>query len=315
MHLVLYTGYIAREEDKHKKAFSLYLQTETEPPLQSMPIALNPRSGKSVTVRQKTYEQYYKPYSDCVVLEKNNELIGTLADRSIFVMTVANNRTYSQNECFRVCTQILVTQNVGCNSYKIDYQVADKKLCEYYVELDNPMEDTAKNDTLFNEFCLPRCPLECKKSIIKFTVAEYNYDSSYTNKYTQSKNFDDYQGEDSLSTYVYNNLVEVFVSSERSLPHIEIIEEPKITGDDLFAEIGAHLHLFLGMSLMSFVEIIELLVMTIVLQCWRSRPVKRVDAVLPFKERKSELYYFQLFKTIISFRVKLISTFLFFENY
>ena len=40
--------------------------------------------------------------------------------------------------------------------------------------------------------------------------------------------------------------------------YIKVSEEPKMSGEDLFGEIGGHLHLFLGMSLMSFIEIVEL---------------------------------------------------------
>ena len=45
------------------------------------------------------------------------------------------------------------------------------------------------------------------------------------------------------------------------LAYVETLEKPKMSGEDLLAAIGGHLHLFLDMSLLSFVEIIELLVL------------------------------------------------------
>ena len=37
-------------------------------------------------------------------------------------------------------------------------------------------------------------------------------------------------------------------------------ESPKISSEELLGAIGGHLHLFLGMSLLSFVELLELFV-------------------------------------------------------
>ena len=42
------------------------------------------------------------------------------------------------------------------------------------------------------------------------------------------------------------------------LAYVETREEPKMNGKELFAFVGGHLHLLLGMSLMSFVQFIEL---------------------------------------------------------
>ena len=42
-----------------------------------------------------------------------------------------------------------------------------------------------------------------------------------------------------------------------SLSYVEIEEEPKMSAEDLLGLLGGHLHLFLGMSLLSFVELFE----------------------------------------------------------
>ena len=58
------------------------------------------------------------------------------------------------------------------------------------------------------------------------------------------------------SAYQFNTFTEFYATYD-TFSNIEVTEEPKMSGEDLLAEIGNHLHLFLGMSLLSFVEIIE----------------------------------------------------------
>ena len=44
-----------------------------------------------------------------------------------------------------------------------------------------------------------------------------------------------------------------------SLSYKETVEEPRITWAGLVGELGGYLHIFLGMSLISFIEIFELI--------------------------------------------------------
>ena len=44
------------------------------------------------------------------------------------------------------------------------------------------------------------------------------------------------------------------------LSYLMIEEKAKISAEDLLGKLGGHLHLFLGMSLLSFVEVVELTV-------------------------------------------------------
>ena len=58
---------------------------------------------------------------------------------------------------------------------------------------------------------------------------------------------------------VVDNLIEVRVKYEPG-EYVEYHEEAKMSGEYLLGIIGGHLHVFLGMSLMSFVEVLELIV-------------------------------------------------------
>ena len=63
------------------------------------------------------------------------------------------------------------------------------------------------------------------------------------------------------SDYIHdlaNNMASFSVYYE-SLAYTQVVEEPKMSAEVLLGTIGGHLHLFMGMSLLSFVEIAELL--------------------------------------------------------
>ena len=65
------------------------------------------------------------------------------------------------------------------------------------------------------------------------------------------------------------NIVEVYVYYE-TLTYTNTVEEPKMSFEDLIGSLGGHLHLFLGMSLLSFAEIFELLASLLLMTCFKS---------------------------------------------
>ena len=237
-------------------------------PLQTTKIELFPNIGQNIIIKRNTYNQYQYPYSDCTVLE-DNTLAVPLDDRSIFDRVVNTGYSYSRQLCFMVCEQLLITEQCNCSSYRHSYQVEGFELCK---KLGDTLSDNEcdilvdANIATITEYCSPRCPLECHRSFLTTTISAYSYGKNYFNNYLN--NFDlnnDVPNNTDLSDYSYNNMIELWINYDTD-SHIEVSEEPKMTGDDLLGEIGGHLHLFLGMSLMSFVEILEFLA----LLAWRA---------------------------------------------
>ena len=100
-------------------------------------------------------------------------------------------------------------------------------------------------EKVLNQECLPKCPLECyDRSLQPATVTSYTFPQ-----------------ENSFRT-LYQSNTEISVSYD-SLSYTQVEEEPKITLEDVIAMIGGHLHVFLGMSLLSFVELFELIAIVI----------------------------------------------------
>ena len=263
---MLYAGIPAElcRENDNQLGFNFFFESETSMPIQACNISINPKIGKQITLKRNTYNQYQHPYSECSVLE-DNTLVEPLDDRSIFDRVVNTGYSYSRKLCYDVCTQFLITRTCGCNSFKLSYQEKGFGLCTDNDDI-NCFIHFKFNITIILEFCLPRCPMECHRSFFTTSTVQYQYDKNYFNSYLNSFNFhNDVPNDTDLSEYAYNNMVELKINYD-TFSYLEVNEEPKMSGEDLLGKIGGHLHLFIGMSLLSFVEILELLAF-IALRC------------------------------------------------
>ena len=251
---VLYTGKPLWISPQH--GFFVFIEDSTHYPLLSTPILLTPGLGRHIIVRRNSYDQCPMPYSACGVLD-DNTLIESLFDRSIFDMVLATNYSYSRDICLKICNQVLNKQTCGCQTYD-SYLLSGTKLCEENVVC------TLENVSAF-DYCMPRCPLECSQTVFRKTIHSYTYPTSYFNKYESvfiAAN--DYQPDDTdISQYMYDTFVEFSIRYDNALD-AAYSEIPKMTTDDLLGVLGGHFHLFLGMSLLSFFEILELFVMFLV---------------------------------------------------
>ena len=93
--------------------------------------------------------------------------------------------------------------------------------------------NTSKEINFFY-FCYQRCPLECVETSLAYMPG------NQTDKF-----------------------IEIRVRFDTK-SYLNYVEEPKMTGEDLLGVIGGHLHVFMGMSLLSFVEIAQLIVIILI---------------------------------------------------
>ena len=59
-----------------------------------------------------------------------------------------------------------------------------------------------------------------------------------------------------------DNMVQLVIFYE-TLSYVVVEEKAKLTLESLIGTLGAHLHLFLGMSFLSFIELFELIIVSI----------------------------------------------------
>ena len=243
----------------------MFIQNGSDYPYTEVPTpySVMPGIGVNFIVDRSFYKQHPAPYSDCTV-DENNELVANarLDSYELFDAFKHSNYSYSQASCIRFCTQMNVSSVCGCTMFKIDYQVANVNHCltAAQYECAEKAGDAFVSSGLVNSVCLPMCPLECEKKTTHAAILPYKYPYSTIYVSEAISPVADFVNQTDFSDNLVDNLVQFSVYYD-TLAYTLVEEEPKMTADDLFGTLGGHLHLFMGMSLLSFVEIAELMLL------------------------------------------------------
>ena len=222
---------------------------------------LSPGIMTKVTVDRHFYHQYEHPYSECGVLE-DKSLVINLADRTNFDQVIATNSSYTRQTCLAFCTQMLTARRCGCQSNRLSFNVTSVAYCSMRDELGCAATVWSSPHDI-DEACADKCPLECVRT--RFVLVQ-------SRKISRNNDYSLFFPYLSAPT-VQKNFVEVTIQYN-DLAYVETREEPKMNGKELFAFVGGHLHLFLGMSLMSFVQIVELIASLVIKVSDESSPTR-----------------------------------------
>jgi hypothetical protein len=202
-------------------------------------------------------ENLGKPYSQC---EDNL----SQSYSSLYRAFNGQGKYYRRKDCLDFMIQRYAADNCDCIFNNLITGDDGKKYCE----LNDFLSCLNKTENRFNgDQFLDNCPLECNQTDYEVSVltssatslgylkeyAEYNYEGQY------SQNFNP-----ATSAYVVN----VYFSE---LGYTQIVGVPNYTPISLISNIGGTLGLFLGMSLLSFIEIVDLIIQMI-LTPTKSRP-------------------------------------------
>ncbi len=254
---------------------------------QTYPIAFNEGYDISTGVEtnlivSRSYETSKpKPYSDCTDLS-------TLSfDSYLYQVIIGLNQTYRQSDCIVLCFQQLLIQS-----------------CKCYTSTANKLNGTIQclNETqmncvvehwkvfLFNDYvaknCVQYCPLECYSITYQVTSTFSNYpnykyalNSLISNPILTSKLMMDTSNE-TMSKYdlVKQSVLSLNVYYDQ-LGFIEITREVKLEIVDLVSGIGGLLGLFLGMSFLSFAELIEIILETLAITLEKYKTSKKSNKV------------------------------------
>lgn len=169
---------------------------------------------------------------------------------------------YRRRDCFKLCEQDIINKLFACyllNLPKID----DDNL--------QPCSSLISIETNSTE-CVEKCPHECDMTTYELSISYAEYPSSlemtklsdyiYLNETILELNQPNRNDSYSLSflslELARRSLVKIFVYFDE-IKYTSITESPTISFVDLIAGIGGTLGLFIGISLLSFVEVIELI--------------------------------------------------------
>lgn len=192
-----------------------------------------------------------EPYNDCYkdlsMFPLNKTLIDYIRNK---------NSSYSQNECLQLCQnqKYLEESNCNCSLNSIEeilYSKCVKKSNNPSVK--NCTSKFIENFQQLNVYkvCSQYCPLECDSN--RFVTSHVSQQIPVHGKINNSFYFTE------LNTYenVSRSFFLIYVYYE-NLKITVISQQPKMRLFDLISNIGGLFGIFLGMGILSFIEIIEI---------------------------------------------------------
>ena len=204
---------------------------------------LAPGQFNEVIIKKTVSKKLGYPHNNCIKINDiNSEKLEN--DQIYNYILKSTNYSYKQTDCFDYCIgkQMLNYLNI---TNRIDNWV--NVLTEFSnksAELKNIYSKLIKGE--ITNICTPFCPLECDTNSYDVSISSTKISPKY-NEYLKSVN---------IST---DNLIHLNVYYD-NLEYISIEQVAKMSFSDLISNIGGNLGLFIGISFLSFAEIIEILI-------------------------------------------------------
>ena len=227
--------------------FQMIIHNNSFSPMQTSEdiIVLSPGFETSLKISRVFTYSLGEPYSSCKTdLTKENDF-----DSLLFNYIIRSNYSYQQKDCFDLCLSKYIMDN--CNTtIKLSYSWLFSKNSTFQQCFKQ------KHDQFFemnvNDFCSPYCPLECNTITYDYSLSFVSLTNVRTirNMVHDGRTVvpDGYTSQDIVTFYVYYE--DTTYSSISEIPKMELV--------DLVSSMGGLLGLFLGISFLSFGELIEM---------------------------------------------------------
>jgi acid-sensing ion channel 5 len=204
------------------------------------------------------------PYSSC--LKYNTDPSSYSSDLYKAIFENLKHTTYRQKYCYRLCYQQNVIKDCSCADSSLPTPFSkynDKEIlaCLNFTEL----ECLAKTKTRFQNSpissqCSTDCPLECSTVSYSTEVSVSAYPTYFYSKWLQMQTnlVERFKNNKTTFEEIKSSVVKVNIFYN-DMSYTTVTETESLSWDTLLGNIGGMLGLFLGMSLLSLVEILELI--------------------------------------------------------
>ena len=217
---------------------------------------LKPGSLNNFQIERVFTERLDEPYSDCIKdinrFNLNKTLVNFMRD---------SERIYTQTDCFYLCSYLFAIKENNCSCHS-DLTHFENDCVKQFNNHNKTMINCVNNylkefrDKFQYDKCPAYCPLECDS--MSYSIIPY---------------FESYPGHGNISNYSKkDNSLERFQTYEEVNKHLIVLtvyykrlhyslinQVPQTETFGFVSNIGGILGLFLGVSFLSFIEIIEVL--------------------------------------------------------
>lgn len=219
-------------------------------------ILVKPGTFANIALSLSTSSNQPQPYNDCV--ER-----GTAKTRLANEMRRLN-MTYDYSNCFTLCRQMTIIDRLGC--YDMRYPALfGARPCDTKQSFEMLL-----NTSLDLNKCQAQCPFECDTSIYDWDISYATFPNYNSFKIINATHFDTLGDFFPNRSYSYTDLqqsVAGFFIYFDPLSVKRVSQTPSMPIQDLIANIGGILGVFLGVSILSFVELLDFALSTIYAIC------------------------------------------------
>ena len=227
-------------------------------------IQITPGIHTNIAINRKFTFNLPKPYSNC-----NLDYDSPSSSQSVLIDLISKSSyLYTQQLCLKQCYQLQVIKDCNCT----DPFCLSLFNTEYCNLKDSDFEATCVSNTkvkffetynFMNEHCFPLCPLECNNTEykVRLSTLELYGDDYYAHLISSNDNLKtDFMGDESIiQAKALKSFVAINIYYD-SLSYTISAESPQMTLVDLLANIGGNLSLFLGVSVFSLCELVEVFI-------------------------------------------------------
>lgn len=269
LELLLFTDSSDYENNySNENGFNLFLTNE---PLSSNSITgfkLSPGNSIYISLDKQTINLKEKPYSNCI--QDLNQPDSYKSD--VFKKTLISNKQfeiYHFKNCYYVCMQKYLLDNCGCQFNGYDFVYSPRNNTSLFCTNQEQMNCLNKKRSIFNrnkqylEQC--DCPLECQTIEYKFLLTYSKYPTNFSAQFLYNHNdlikkkIIKSNMDTNKLDFLRGRLVKLFIYYD-DMKETIINHEAKFKLADFVSSIGGTLGLFLGISFLSFIELIEILI-------------------------------------------------------
>jgi hypothetical protein len=211
-------------------------------------ILVSPGALTYIAVQRTIVNQMEKPYSECSMSP----------DSIIYQRILDLNASYTRADCISLCRQQQIERE--CKCYDLYHpNISSNKICNSTWENDcaNKQQEIFEKSELPLK-CNEMCPFECKKVIFSTIHSQINeFSNEKAQEYFEHKLLKPkYEQFNSSLDEVKQSIINLNVFYDR-MSFTEITEKPSFTFVDLVSNVGGTFGLFLGISLLSLLEVVE----------------------------------------------------------
>ena len=200
-----------------------------------------------------------KPYSNCEIDSTSPKAFNS----ELYDLIAKSEYHYNEKICFEQCyqRQAMFECNFTDSNFLSLYPQQPVKTNEQYECVNNVYTNKYLSRDFIENTCMPLCPLECNQTVYKASVTTTRlFGNLYVDYIKRNPNISiDFRNKTINVETTAESVARVYIFYD-SLSYEMTTESPKISLPCLLASIGGNLSLFLGVSLFSICEIVEVLI-------------------------------------------------------